>query len=239
YNDLIYVVCAMNGRYPVEEPLSNVWIYDPASDEWTMGGEIPAEHQRGGGGAVLYDGKIYVACGIDLCHTSGTSNLFSCYDPESGEWSTLTKAPHIRDHFAAIVVDDKLYCIGGRNSSYHNPDKFGVFFNATVGEVDVYDFTQERWYTLANQLPVPTAAGGVVALGGEIIYMGGEGSDSMAYSQTQCLNIESGEWRQLSPMVEGMHGSGAIIHNDIIYWAAGSYKQGGSNLNTLQRFAPR
>ncbi|MFI3249057.1 MAG: hypothetical protein R3Y39_08015 [Rikenellaceae bacterium] len=237
YNDLIYVVCAMNGSYPVEKPLTNVWIYDPQSDEWREGDPIPVEHQRGGGGAVLYDGKIYIACGIEYGHTSGTTNIFSCYDPESGEWSSLTKAPHIRDHFAAIVVQDKLYCIGGRNSSVHYPGNFGAFFNATTPEVDVYDFEQGKWYTLPNNLPTPTAAGGVVEIDGEIIYMGGEGSDPLAYNQTQCLNLDSGEWRELSPMVQGMHGSGAIEYDGKVYWAAGSYKQGGSNLNTIQLFS--
>ncbi len=237
YNDLIYVVCAMNGKYPVERPLTNVWIYNPKSDLWIKGDEIPQEFQRGGGGAVLYDGKIYIACGIDYGHTSGTSNLFSCYDPKNGEWSSLTKAPHVRDHFAAIVVQDKLYCIGGRNSSVHYPKNFGAFFGATVPEVDVYDFKQAKWYTLPNNLPTPTAAGGIVEIDGELIYMGGESSQPLAHKQTQCLNIESGEWRDLSPMVNGMHGSGAIEYNGDIYWAAGSYKRGGSDLNTVQRFS--
>lgn len=239
YNDLIYVVCAMNGPYPVERSLTNIWIYNPKNDVWTKGAEIPLEYQRGGGGVVLYNDKIYVACGIEYGHTSGTTNIFSCYDPESGEWSTLCKAPHVRDHFAAIVVDDKLYCIGGRNSSVHYPNNFGAFFSATVPEVDVYDFEQEKWFTLPNVLPTPTAAGGVVEVDGEIVYMGGEGSASMAYSETQCLNLESGEWRELSPMAQGMHGSGAVKYKDAIYWAAGSFQQGGSNLNTLQRFSSR
>lgn len=235
YEDAIYSVCAMNGKYPIEEPLENVWIYHPSEDRWEEGDKIPAEYQRGGSGAVVYNGKIYIACGIDFGHTSGTNNLFSSYDPRTGEWETLTKAPHIRDHFAAIVHNDKLYCIGGRNSSLHYPGNAQAFFGAVVSEVDIYDFESERWVTSREPLPVPTAAGGVVSYGEYIIYMGGESSQDLAHSETQCLDTESGEWSQLSPMTLGLHGSGAILYNDAIYWMGGSYKRGGSNTSHLLR----
>ena len=73
-----------------------------------------------------------------------TFNYFDSYDPETGEWEILTKAPHIRDHFPAIVVEDKLYCIGGRNSSVHHPDNRTAFFFATIPYVNVYDFTEKN-----------------------------------------------------------------------------------------------
>ncbi len=169
YGDAIYLVGAMNGRYPVEEPLERVWIYKPREDRWIEGSEIPEEHRRGGAGCVLYQDKIYLACGIEYGHTSGTTHLLSCYDPQNDSWSSLTKAPHIRDHFAAIVLDDKLYCIGGRNSSVHYPGRFGAFFDATTPEIDIYDFESGKWYTHPHNLQTPTAAGGVLAVGKSLI----------------------------------------------------------------------
>ncbi len=236
--DAIYMVGAMNGRYPVEQPLENVWIYYPKVDRWEMGDPIPKEHRRGGAGCVEHNGKIYLACGIENGHTSGTTNIFSCYDPSTGEWSVLPKAPHIRDHFSAIVYNGKLYCIGGRNGSIHYKDNFGAFFSAVERAVDVYDFESGKWLTLKDPLPIGTAAAGVTAAAGHIIYVGGEGENPLAYTNTQALNMQTFEWSQLAPMVKGMHGSGAIYHNGMIYWAAGSYKKGGSNLNDLQRFSP-
>ncbi len=236
YNNLIYVVCAMNGKYPRETPLENVWIYNPKKDSWSKGDAIPKEHQRGGGGAVVYKDKIYVACGVELGHTSGTTNVFSCYDPRTGEWQTLTKAPHIRDHFAAVVSGDKLYCIGGRNSSQHK-GAFKNFFNAVVPEVDVYDFATSTWSTLVRDLPVPTAAGGIFCYDNYIVYFGGEASDAMAYSQTQCLDTQTKRWTKLKPMIKGLHGSSAIIYQGKVYWAAGSYKRGGSDTNGVYCFS--
>jgi len=237
YNDAIYMAGAMTGGYPSEPPLENIWIYYPEKDKWEKGPQIPEGRRRGGAGTVIYKDKIYMACGIELGHTSGTNNYFDSYDLKTGEWKVLTKAPHIRDHFPAIVVGDKMYCIGGRNSSVHYKDNFGAFFNATEPSVDYYDFTEEKWYTMKEPLPFPTAAGGIVNADGKLIYMGGEGSQSQAYNQTQCLDLKTGKWSQLAPLFTGRHGSGAIWFNKKIYIAAGSSVQGGGNMTTIEVFS--
>lgn len=237
YGDAIYLMGAMTGGYPKELPLEHIWIYFPEEDRWEQGDEIPEPIRRGGAGAALYKDKIYMVCGIDYGHTSGTTNDFDAYDLKTGQWESLTKAPHIRDHFPAIVVNDKLYCVGGRNTSVHFEGNFGAFFAATIPWVDVYDFETEKWLTLKNQLPYPTAAGGLVEVNNHLIYMGGEGSFPMAYNQTQCLNLESGEWNQLAPLSTGRHGSGAILYKDQVYIAAGSPNKGGGNLNTIEVFS--
>ncbi|BAX82077.1 family 16 glycoside hydrolase [Labilibaculum antarcticum] len=237
YGDVFYLVGAMEGQYPIEKPLENIWLYYPKTDKWEKGPLIPENRRRGGAGAVVYKDKIYMACGIDYGHTSGTNNLFDSYDLKTGEWKVLTKAPHIRDHFPGITVGDKLYCVGGRNSSVHFPNRFGAFFEATVPYVDVYDFKKEEWYTLEEELPFPSAAGGIVAMDNKLIYMGGEGVYKHAYYQTQSLDLETEKWEQLSPMVIGRHGSGAVLYDNKIYVAAGSYKQGGSNMNSIEVFS--
>ena len=150
----------------------------------------------------------------------------------------LTKAPHIRDHFPAIVVDGKLYCVGGRNTSVHYPDNFGGFFNPTMPYVDVYDFAKDVWYTLENELPAPTAAGSLVQLGNKLIYIGGEGKQAQAYNQAQCLDLTTGEWAQLAPLNTGRHGSGAVVYNSDVYIAAGSPVKGGGALTSIEVFSP-
>ncbi len=237
YGDAIYLVGAMTGGYPREVPLEHIWIYYPEKDSWEQGEKIPQARRRGGSGAVIYKDKIYMACGIDYGHTSGTNNYFDSYDLKTGEWEILTKAPHIRDHFPAIVVDNKLYCVGGRNTSVHFENNFGAFFGATIPWVDVYDFETEKWITLKEELPFPTAAGGLVEIDNHLIYMGGEGSFPMAYNQTQSLDLESGKWSQLAPLTTGRHGSGAILYQDQVYIAAGSPNKGGGNLNTIEVFS--
>lgn len=237
YGNAIYLAGAMTGGYPKEKPLENIWIYYPETDQWVKGVEIPEARRRGGAGAVVYNDKIYLAGGIKFGHTSGTTNYFDSYDLKTGQWEMHTDAPHIRDHFPAIVSDDKLYCIGGRNTSVHHPDNFTAFFSATIPEIDYYDFKEAKWYTLKEPLPVPTAAGGIVKKDNCLIYMGGEGVQSQAYNETQCLDLSTGKWSQLAPMHTGRHGSGAILYNNIIYVAAGSPNKGGGNLPTIDKFS--
>lgn len=237
YGDAIYLAGAMTGKYPLETPLENIWIYYPLKDQWTKGAEIPKEIRRGGAGSVIYDDKLYLICGIELGHTSGTVNYFDSYDLKSGKWESLTKAPNIRDHFSAIVVEDKLYCIGGRNTSFHHKDNFAAFFGATMPWVDVYDFKEKKWSTLKHQVPFPTAAGGIVNIGDYILYMGGEGAQMQAYNQTQCLDISTGRWMQLAPLNIGRHGSSAVLYNNEIYFAAGSPNRGGGNMNSIEKFS--
>jgi N-acetylneuraminic acid mutarotase len=118
--------------------------------------------------------------------------------------------------------------VGGRSSSYHEPGNFTAFFGTVIPEVDVYDFGKKEWRTLANGLPNPTAAGGLVELGGDIYYFGGESSQPVAHNATQRLNLKTGTWTVVSPLQRGRHGSGAVVINGKIYVAAGSGGRGGS-----------
>jgi hypothetical protein len=237
HEDRIYLVGAMTGKYPKEEPLENIWIYYPDTDKWEKGPIIPESRRRGGAGAILYDGKIYMVCGIEYGHTSGTNNYFDSYDLTTGEWEILTKAPHVRDHFQAVVADNKLFCIGGRNTSVHYQDNFGAFFNATVAQIDYYDFNESKWYTLKNNIPVPTAAGAIVNLEHKILYAGGEGSQLQAYNNTQILDLSNLTWSQLAHLNIGRHGTSAVLYDGEIYIAAGSENKGGGNLSSLEKFS--
>lgn len=233
----IYMVGAMTGGYPTEPPMQRVQIYDPETDTWTEGDLIPVTRRRGSAGTVVYQNKIYMACGITLGHTSGTNNWFDEYDPATGIWTELPDAPHIRDHFHAVVLNDKLYCIGGRNTSVHTPN-FSSFFGAVEQAVDVYDFKTGTWSTLeGGHLPVGSAAGGVAVLNGLIVYFGGENA-STALNRTWAFDPLRVKWSALAEMQQGRHGSQAAVYDGRIYIAAGSPNRGGGRVSSIEMFSP-
>lgn len=239
YDGRIFVMTAMTGKYPKETPLETLYIYDPMADTWERGPEIPPSRRRGGAGTVVYGGKIYLACGIVDGHTSGTVAWFDEFDPRTGEWRQLPDAPHARDHFSAVISDDRLYLIGGRNTSYHEPDNFTAFFGRVVPDVDMYDFATEQWSTLAAKLPIGTAAGGLIAMDRSIYYFGGETAQDLAHAETQRLDLDTGEWSMVAPLVRGRHGGGAALLNGAIYFATGSGGRGGGpELATTEVFRP-
>lgn len=236
YGDAIYIVGGMTGRYPTEMPLENIYLYYPETDTWVVGDEIPVERRRGSGGVVIYDDILYFIAGIEYGHTSGTNAWVDSYNLKTGEWKVLPDAPHIRDHFFAVEVDGKIYCIGGRNTSYQIPNR-QAFFGATIQEVDVYDIKKNEWTTMDEKLPVGTAAAGVVHMNNKIIYFGGESRQPRAHSETQALDLKTGKWEFLAPLAGGRHGTSAILYDNKIYYAAGSGNMGGGNLTTLQVFS--
>lgn len=236
YGDAIYIVGGMTGRYPTELPLENIYLYYPETDTWEKGDEVPDVRRRGSGGVVIHDDILYFIAGIRYGHTTGTNAWADSYNMKTGEWTILPDAPHIRDHFFAIEVDGKIYCIGGRNTSYQIPNR-QAFFGATIQEVDVYDIKKNEWTTLPEELPVGTAAAGIVYMDNKIIYFGGESRQPRAHSETQALDLKTGKWELLAPLAGGRHGTSAIVYDNKIYYAAGSGNMGGGNLTTLQVFA--
>ncbi len=236
----IIMIGAMTNGYPDEPPISHICTYDPLTDIWSKGPEIPAERRRGSSGVVVYNNKIYLVGGITLGHTSGTSGWFDEYDMRTNTWKKLEDAPHIRDHFHGIVVDDKLYCIGGRNTSYHEPDNFEAFFGAVILEVDVYDFITEKWVTLPEKanLPMGSAAGGVAHLDDRIIYFGGENATE-ALAGTWALDPVKEEWHEVGTLNQGRHGSQALVYEDNLYVVAGSPVRGGGNVTSMEIFCKK
>ncbi|MFD0751588.1 Kelch repeat-containing protein [Mucilaginibacter calamicampi] len=172
--DKIYVLEAfVDNNYPNQTTAANVLCYDTKADSWKKLSGLPVERRRAGAGAAVYNGKLYLAGGIQNGHASGTTNMFDVYDPATDKWTVLANAPHIRDHSMAAVLNDKLYAIGGRNTSIHEPE-FSAFYSKVVLEVDEYDFKTGKWSTLQAKLPKGSGGGSAIAAGPFLFYIGGE-----------------------------------------------------------------
>jgi N-acetylneuraminic acid mutarotase len=236
YGDKLYVVGAMTGSYPMEPPLPNVYVYDPAADAWTVGPEIPADRRRGGAGAVVHDGLIHIVAGIRTGHWDGHVPWMDTFDPRTGQWRRLADAPRARDHFQAAVIDGKLYAAGGRRSSAAT----GQTFELTVPEVDVYDFQTQRWATLpeAANIPTPRAGCTAVVVNGQLVIIGGEsGRQTTAHAEVESYDPATGRWTTLAPLAMGRHATQGVLWNGRIYLAAGSRNRGSSPVDSQEAYA--
>ncbi len=237
YQGLIYVMGGLDGSWPSETPFSHIYIYDPLIDKWTVGPEIPVHRRRGAAGAVVYNDKIYMVCGIVNGHTSGWVPWLDAYDPATNTWQQLPDAPRARDHFQAVVVDNKLVATGGRKSGYQ-----GKGFEATIAETDVYDFSTGTWSTLPSpdgNIPTQRAGCTAVAVGDEVIVIGGEsGNQQKAHSEVEALDVNTKTWRTLPALQTGRHGTQVILSEGNLYVAAGCGNRGGSpELNSFETYA--
>ncbi len=239
YNGLIYVLNGYSGACCSSEfGLANVYIYNPANNTWTTGPAIPEARRRGSSGTVVYNNRIYVVGGLNGGHGSpGTSfAFFDEFDPATGNWTQLPNAPRVRDHFNAVVIGNKLYAAGGRDSSHPS------IFNITIPQVDVYDFGTGTWSTLpsGSNIPTPRAGTSSVALNNLVLVIGGEsGTQTTAHNEVQALDPSTGTWQTLPSLNTGRHGTQATICNNRVYIVAGSGQRGGSpELNSMEMYAP-
>jgi N-acetylneuraminic acid mutarotase len=226
--DNIYVLEAFStNNFPNQTSMPNVYFYDIKKDQWQKGGDMPAERRRAGAGAVSYSGKLYLVAGILHGHASGTTNLFDCYDPATGKWTSLPDAPHVRDHCSAAVIKNKLYVVGGRNTSFRDPENKIFFYSQTMLDVDCYDFETGKWSTLPAKLPLGSGGGAVVNLNDVLYYMGGEraigaGPNGPRKNTFYLDPATQDQWTETDSLHYPRNGMAAAVINNKIYAAGGS-----------------
>ncbi len=232
YQGKIYMLGAMTGKFPDETPIGHILIYDPATDQWEKGDKIPRNRRRGGAGAVLHEGKIYLVGGIQRGHQGGYVNWFDVYDPETGAWEVLPDAPHARDHFAAAIVGQQLVAAGGRTTSLETKQVFQL----TVAPTDVYDFETGQW-TVGADIPTPRAGTMAVGVDSSVVVVGGEsGEQKVAHDEVEAYDPLKNAWKAWPSLVRGRHGAGVFQYGMSLYVCSGSGNRGGSpELTTMER----
>src|SRR5690606_41897973 len=94
---------AMTGSYSGDDPVDRIYIYDPATNQWSEGDMIPAARRRGSAGGMLYKDKLYIGGGIVNGHIAGGSTPLDEYNPQTGNWTPRAARPQARDHSTAAL----------------------------------------------------------------------------------------------------------------------------------------
>ncbi len=221
WNGKIYAIGAFTGAFPNETNISVVKIYNPNTKTWSDGAQIPESRRRGSTGTVVYNNKIYIHGGNTNGHDGGGVPWFDEYDPSTNTWTVLPDSPNARDHYSAVVINNKFVAAGGRSSHYPN------FLANKVSKVDVYNFQTGVWENNMDDIPTPRAGTSTVNYGNEAIVLGGEATPGDAESAVESLNISTGKWRTLPSLITTRHGMGSGIVGDVLYVASGNKVIGG------------
>ena len=104
------LIYAIAGRWQGRGNLGTVEIYDPETDAWTPGPNLPTP--RGGLAAAVVNGRIHVGGGEELS-TGRTFDTHEIYDPETGAWETGVPMVAPRHGLASAGLDDSWFVIGG------------------------------------------------------------------------------------------------------------------------------
>lgn len=95
-NDKIFVI--EDADYREDGAIDTVGIYDPNSNEWTVGPSLPYELDHAP--SVVYEGSI----------TNAES-----YDPVADKWAIEPNMKINRSGLSAVAYDGKIYVFGGQH----------------------------------------------------------------------------------------------------------------------------
>jgi N-acetylneuraminic acid mutarotase len=197
--------------------VNTVYAFDPAVGRWITRAPMPTA--RGGGGAAVVNGKIYVAGG-----RPPRGNDFAVYDPAADRWEALPALPNQRNHIGMVSIDNRVYVIGGRTGA--------GFDTPTVDLVDVYDVATGRW-SAGTPLPKPRGGINAIVAYGLIHVFGGEGNPQAAngvFPDHDVFDPTRGRWIHLTDMPTPVHGvTGAAFLNGLIHLPGGGISSGGSS----------
>jgi N-acetylneuraminic acid mutarotase len=230
-NGLLYGVGGFTGGFPDWRAQPTMFIYNPASNTWTGGIDLPAA--RAEGVSAVVDDKIYLIGG--RVRATEDARLFNdhidsvrneVFDPTTRRWSARANAPTARNSAASAVIDRKIYVVGGRNF-VRNAN--GTTQQMNVPNLEVYDPERDRWETRS---PMPQAQGGLAAtaLNGKLYVFGGEQwvPERKVFTESWVYDPETDVWEALPPLPTPRHGLGASAIGNRIFVFGGGTQTGGN-----------
>ncbi len=200
---------------------SSVHEYDPATDTWTSKTNMPLERTNLSVGVV--NGKIYVFGGKSLIGGSEQMNKTVWeYDPGTNIWTLKSLTSFINEprvDMAAVVLNDKIYGIGGTDGG-----------NNVTMDVEAYDPAHSclggtvescAWQIIADMLTARTrlAAGTV---GGKIYAFGGNNGALLATVEEFDPGDAIEPWKPKASMPEKQDGLAVGVIGGKIYLVGGS-----------------
>ncbi len=142
--------------------------YDPVTNTWIT--KTPMSVPRRTFGIAVYQNKIYVIGGASGTDPNTGSDILcsfnEVYDPLTDTWSTNGSLPTPRRGLDAIVVDDKIYLIGGYRYISGRIQEFNTN--------EVYDPSTGTW-TTKTPLPTSTSFYASAVFDNKIYVIGGPG----------------------------------------------------------------
>lgn len=248
-------------------PLSEVHIWDPVSDTWAQGKDMP-DYGRESYSVALLGPYVYVTGGYRT-ETIEALDTVWIYNADSDKWSEGCPMITSRYYHCSVALRGCIYAVGGYRDG------------APAREAEFYDPLKMEWFPVADMIQgVGNAT--ACALNDRIYVTGGHygyrgtctyekiqmfraetnewsiaticphpeyglcsvGLDNRLYlvgGQTtiaDCYDSERDEWRQISPMKERRMECGATIINGCIYVTGGYSYSKGTYLQSIEKYDP-
>ncbi len=212
----LYLAGGWRIRPPI--PTRSLLIYDPGTDRWRRGANMPTLSACSVAGVIRR--RLYVLTACD--GHSGFRKSLHVYDPDRNAWSRLRDARHAHADAAVGVIGGKLYVAGGGEWGKPTP------------ALEVYDPGTNRWSAKA---PMSAARAGAAAgvIDGKLYVVGGSIGKKLL-ATLEIYDPATNGWRTGPPMPSGRSSLAAAVIGRRLY-AVGGY-DGKRCLGLLEVFRP-
>ena len=201
----------------------NVEMYDTGTGAWVQKRNMPT--LRESFTTAVVDGKIYLIGGrvhdkrLDEQVVTG---LVEVYDPLTNRWEKRADMPTERGMTDAVVVDGKIYVLGG-----YTWRRVPGLAERFVRSIEEYNPKTDKWRKLRD-MPMFRGWFSTVAVDNEIYILGGMNLENgHAYiSDVDVYNPTVDKWRKVEPMTL-LKGTMAVVVKGTIYALGGAIGGGG------------
>lgn len=186
-------IYGFGGGGPNFKSMNSVVIFDPKTDSWSQGSDMPT--LRSGSFAAIVDNAIYIIGG-GFKQTDGTFKFLrttEIYFPEEDRWESGPDMIMPHDFPGGVLHNNYIYILGG-----HHPDAVvaGPQTDPGFEFCERLNLSTGQWEEIAP-LPTPRFALTAVVINDKIVTMGGvafrpEGFNN--FDHTEVYDPASGQW---------------------------------------------
>ena len=220
FSNQIYVFGGYDrkGRWGATRYHTTVEMYDTQTDTWVKKQDMLT--LRMPFATAVVDGKIYLIGGIRIEVKNGVfggkaiTDLVEVYDPLTDRWEQRADMPTARSAGDAVVVDSKIYVLGG--AARFGGDLAGRF----VTRIEEYNPKTDRWHQLRD-MPMFKFGFSTVAVGNEIYTISGMNNALQRTDAVDVYNPTVDKWREIEPPTIPTEATTVVVVNGTIYTLGG------------------
>ena len=203
-----------------------VEMYDTRTDTWVKRRDMPS--LRMDFTTAVVDGKIYVMGGRveDEPFNPMATNLVEVYDPLTNKWEKRADMPTARGMTDAVVVDGKIYVLGG-----YTWRRVPGLIERFVKSIEEYNPKTDKWRQLP-EMPILKGRFATVAVDNEIYTIGGIDLALKRTGDVDVYNPAVDKWRKIEPMTIPKVTT-AVVVKGTIYALGGLIGGGFGNLSPI------
>ncbi len=209
YNSKFYIIGGRNHT----EFLSDVQIYDPATDSWDTTSVPEMFTPRANASAVLFQDKIYVIGGRNK---RGACKEVEALDLKTNQWLVKRTLRGPRSGLTAQVYKDSLLIFGGIDSDGYYLDK-----------VEWYDADNDKWEKLPHKMSPPRVSMFSFLFNDSLFFSGGFYFSPL--NSTAILTPE-GNWQNGMQLALARGDGATVIKGDSVFLIGGESANGTTNI---------